>query len=353
MGVQMEPEYAVSASTGLPVPGDPRTALGINLEYVGIDPVIGVQVFPDSSGLFTITSIFGQPLPIGNYRVTANASDATDFDTGETISFSVTQQGQSFNVGDVGLIELPSFSVKSISGRVIDAITGKALKGNMEPFVSVLLIKCGPFRPNGICNRPEGTITDSQGNFKFTGNFTVNERRSLFIQTTASQYVDNEINITPTQAVEQLDIGDIKMTSFPLRFTNIIPCKKISKQGGSCQYSLRVSNGLPTNQDVDIWSIVKRVGTVQNSPVNIEFQTKPNQRLAFKPVETKKVSFDFPLPSTVDDGTFICANAFVGKRPFPVWNVVGFADLFCMTKGQIGFTVLPEQKAHELSRKLR
>ena len=132
----------VSASTGLPVPGAPDLTW-IELAYVGIDPLIPVQVFPDSSGKFTITSeTFGQPLPIGNYQITAMTSDISDFDPGETISFSVTQQGQSFNVGDIGLIELPRFSVKSVSGRVIDAVTGNALRGNLEPFVFVTLYQC-------------------------------------------------------------------------------------------------------------------------------------------------------------------------------------------------------------------
>ena len=60
------------------------------------------------------------------------------------------------------------------------------------------------------------------------------------------------------------------------------------------------------------------------------------------------VSFEFQVPSTVQNGATICTQVFVGQGDTPFFTPVGRRDLFCITKGITGFSVLSEAEGNSL-----
>jgi hypothetical protein len=58
----------------------------------------------------------------------------------------------------------------------------------------------------------------------------------------------------------------------------------------------------------------------------------------------------FQVPASLQDGTTICARAYAGYRSNP-FDTIGLHDLFCLRKGEQGFTVLPEAQKRELLKK--
>ena len=67
--------------------------------------------------------------------------------------------------------------------------------------------------------------------------------------------------------------------------------------------------------------------------------------MTLRPGASNVVQFAFDVPNTVRDGTFVCAQVFVGQdRLQPFFNTVGQRDLFCILKGFTGgFSVASEQ----------
>jgi hypothetical protein len=64
------------------------------------------------------------------------------------------------------------------------------------------------------------------------------------------------------------------------------------------------------------------------------------------------VQFDFQVPSTVRDGAFICTQVFVGQGDPPFFAPGGRRDLFCISKGITGFSVMAEEEIKELRQQM-
>lgn len=289
-------------------------------------------------GEFRATSdISGQPLVSGNYSLHISPitqsffNDYEDYDS----TFSVPAATQDYFT-EFKLQPTSRFTT-ALSGRIVDAITG-------QPLVANLVAQQGD--AFGTFSEPFA-FTDQDGKFKFNDLFG-GTRIFTQLNINADQYQNFSTSVNFTEANPNLDLGDIKLTSNPVRYTNIIPCKKIPRKGGSCVYSVRVTNGMASKLNGEIWSIAQTFGPAISRTV--EFQPKI-QGLELKPGESKYVSFRFPLPSTVSDNTSICAIAYVGRKPASMWDVVGFKDLFCITKGEMGYAVMPEHEARKLTRK--
>jgi hypothetical protein len=141
---------------------------------------------------------------------------------------------------------------------------------------------------------------------------------------------------------ENLDVGDIPLQFvFLVQFSDIQPCGELPPEGGQCRYSVRVSNRLSVPLQGAAWSIVEGFGL---NPVGVftRFQPQRPFPLTLDPEESSIVSFDFQVPSTVRDGATICTQVFVGQGDPPFFAPVGQRDLFCISKGISGFSVLSE-----------
>jgi hypothetical protein len=95
------------------------------------------------------------------------------------------------------------------------------------------------------------------------------------------------------------------------------------------------------------WSVVEGFGL---GPVVdfTRFQPQLPRPITLDPEESSVVSFDFQVPSTVRDGVTICTQVFVGQGDTPFFVPVGRQDLFCITKGITGFSVLSAAEVEQL-----
>ncbi|MEQ1486113.1 hypothetical protein [Methyloglobulus sp.] len=335
----------VNAVTQAALPGFPDPFATVMLQLC--DPFCHVVVSEegvDSAGRFSFTNdSLGQPLEPGDYQVFASA---TDYLSRQTPVFPVTA-GENHDVGDIAL--QPPVFIGSISGRLVDAVTGRPLSGNIDPFAGVTLTYCG----DSGCGFIDQAFSDSDGKFVFTSDFGGQPLRNgtYFIDAFADQYKTTSAQFDVLLDGENRVVGDLSLQSLPIRFTNKVPCKKIPKKGGSCLYSVRVTNGLATLFDGDAWSFVGASG-IGSSLDFTQFQPKPTQRVLLQPGESRTVKFDFPLPSTVNDNASICAAAIVGRRPSAIWDTVAETSVFCMTKGTSGFSLMPTKEGHRMFREM-
>ena len=143
-------------------------------------------------------------------------------------------------------------------------------------------------------------------------------------------------------------MGDIPLQFvFLVQFSDIQSCGDLPPEGGPCRYSVRVSNRLSVPLQGAAWSTVEGFGL---SPVVdfTRFQPQLPRPLTLDPEESSVVSFEFQVPSTVRDGATICTQVFVGQGETPFFAPVGRRDLFCITKGITGFSVLSEAESNSL-----
>jgi 5-hydroxyisourate hydrolase-like protein (transthyretin family) len=337
----------VNAVTQAALPGDADPFAFVRL--LRCDSTSCLEVMfgsADSLGRFSFTTDnFGQPLEPGNYQVIASA---TDYLSGQT-QISPVGAGENYDFGNIALQQ--RVNIGSISGRLVDASTNAPLPGNSDPFAFVFLYRCVN---NFECFQVNQTSTDNDGRFTFTSEFGGQPLKSgtYIIFVSAQQYNQASTQFDVLQEGENRDVGDLSVQSFPVRFTNKVPCKKIPKKGGSCQYSVRVTNGLTTPVDGDAWSIVGAFG-IGSALDFTTFQPKATQRVKLQPGESKTVKFDFPLPNSVNDNAYICADAYIGRRPSAIWDTVGVSNVFCITKEASGFTLMPAKEAHKMSSEMK
>ncbi|MGH8593038.1 MAG: hypothetical protein ACREV3_04045 [Gammaproteobacteria bacterium] len=256
----------------------------------------------------------------------------------------------SFSEGGFGSYRLtiaPFAVIGSIGGQVLDAVTGDALPGDTDPFAFVELRRCDAFG----CFFINGVSADSVGRYLFSVD---SSGQPLEVGTYQIAAFANEYQ--PGQS-EPFDVGegedrtvDIALELFPLQASEIRPCGSLPPEGGSCAYSVRLTNRSGTALDGAAWSIVSSFGIGSLADFTL-FQTANPQRLNLRPGASKVVRFEFQVPPTVRDGAFICADLFAGQdRRRPFFNTVVARNLFCIEKGFRAFSVMSEKEAQRLFR---
>jgi 5-hydroxyisourate hydrolase-like protein (transthyretin family) len=347
----------INADTGRP----PSVTNNITLAKCdGAECKIAATTNTDNQGRFSFAGPLGGSVPAepGTFQIFVSGTKPGTPNSTET--FSVSEKENK----DIGVIRLqltdPSAHIGSIGGRVVDAVSGAPLPGNAEPFAKVLLYACSS--PTS-CERVSIVDADSQGRFKFTDSNNGGADVPVFklspgtysIKVLANQYgqvIESDANIFEVLKDENRDVGDVHVRSLPIRFSTMTPCIKPAK-GGSCVYSVTLTNGLGTPFNGEAWSIVN-ANRMDSPQINItSFQTGSSERLTLKIGESRTVKFAFPLPTaSVPNNVNICADAYVGTQPKAVWNTVGHANVFCMAKSDFGLSQKPAKEAFELSNHL-
>ena len=254
--------------------------------------------------------------------------------------FSVGGSG----LGSYTLTVVPVPIAGSISGRIVDAVDGTPLSGTAPPFAFVQLNRCSSF---GCFEFVNSQSADSAGRFRFDRDFSGAPLLVGTYQVTASaeQYQQGRTAQFNVGQGEDRDIGNLALSSFPVRFSEIRPCGALPREGGDCVYSVRVTNGLATSLSADAWSLVESFNIGSFSGFT-RFQTQNPQNVSIGSGKSKVVEFRFHVPSTVTNGAFICTSVFVGAGRDPFFDIVGQRSTFCITKGNTGFSVLPEKESH-------
>jgi hypothetical protein len=305
---------------------------------------VGYQSNTDFEGMFRFNSDFyWPPLEAGTYQVIASANGYQD---GQTDPFPVGE-GDAYDVGNIPLE--PTAQIGSISGRVVDALTGNPLPGNTDPLTFVWLLRC--LDDFVGCFQVSFQPTDADGWFSFsTSSAMPLEVGTYQVAASAQEYRQGQTDRFAVGEEEHKNIGDLTLQPLPFEITEIRACGDLPPEGGTCSYSVRVANRLGIVVDGAAWSLVSSM----SGSGSTAFQTAKPQQMRLAPGRSKVVRFEFGVPNTVTDGAFICTQVYVGEdRLQPFFNVVEQRGLFCITKKAAGaFSVLPEQETQKMFRQM-
>jgi hypothetical protein len=239
-------------------------------------------------------------------------------------------------------------TIDSIEGRVVDAQTGEPLPGGSVPFAQVKLYFCrSPFD----CRPVGSTATDARGSFRFDSGAATLSPGNYQIEVQAEQYVPFQSGFLNIPEGDDYDAGELALESRPVRIVLEEPCT-VPSTGGSCRFQVRISNGLDSRLRGHAWSVADSIVSVVPVLINATFQTGNPKPVNLEPGESTVVSFAFPVPGDLPDGTYICLDTFVAQRPSQ-FTVLGNLPVLCLQKGVKSLEAIPEGKKRELLRRVK
>jgi len=255
--------------------------------------------------------------------------------------------GATVNIGDLALQPIPQG--RSISGRFVDAVTGKPLSGFSEPYVRGYLNACTDYG----CYESVAYLQPDA-----SGRFTISRESGYRLPAGPYQIVFGADEYQPGQtpiftlAVDQaLNLGTIKIQPNPIRLTRPVGCEPIPASGGICRYSLDVTSAQPRGATLKVWSIINS----NNGAASSTFQPEPAQTLRLRYGETKTARFQVNVPKSLSPGSTFCADVLVANdgRDF-AFNAQARAFVFCGYKSSDGrVRPLPPEQALRLLQNVR
>ncbi|HEX7186367.1 MAG TPA: carboxypeptidase-like regulatory domain-containing protein [Thermoanaerobaculia bacterium] len=302
---------------------------------IGVD---ATSSFRFQTGTYTV---FGRHLLAGSYQLAVQSIGYQDL-VGEPFQLAA---GQDLNVGDIRLEKVPA--VGSISGRLIDEISGQALTGSAQPYAWVELQYCGVWG----CNGREMQYVRPDGTFRFEGStFDPMLPGTYQLMAGANQYQDTYSGTFEVANGQHLTFGDFRVKSMPARISLVEACA-IPAEGGTCQLTMRVTNGATTRLEGEAWGMVQASWT--GSPAQrTEFQVGTPKALSLAPGGSADLPLTFEVPGSVTDGSSICVIGYAAQRPHE-FNTLGTYPVACFRKGVGGFIQVPENKKQEAVRRAR
>jgi hypothetical protein len=237
----------------------------------------------------------------------------------------------------------------SIQGRVVDAQTGEPLPGASAPFARVKLYFC---HSSSDCRPVGSTGTDAQGGFRFDGaTAALVSAGNYRIELNAEQYVPFQTGLLNILEGDDYDAGDLALASRPVRIRLEEPCT-VPSTGGSCRFRVRISNGLDTRLEGHAWSLVDSIVSVLPVLVNATFQTSNPKPVSLEPGESATVTFAFHVPGDLQDGTYVCIDTFVARRPSQ-FAVLGNLPVLCLQKGAKSLSAVSDQTKNAVLRQVK
>jgi hypothetical protein len=322
----------VASDTGSPLPDASVTLFRCNesgcSEYVNSQNT-------DSAGQFRINSFsYDAPLPGGTYELEISAT------LYETRRLRVTiSDSENRDLGDVLLQPFPL--IGSISGRLLDAVTAKPISQSFGP--SLILYHC----EGEACSFVNSMVPDPDGRFRFDTDYAGNRliTGSYRIYAAADQYDPAQINTLDVVENENRSVGDIRLNSLPVRFSELQSCGGIPASGGECLFTVKISNGTSKTLTGKVWSLAN--STLPDSFAGYtNFQIKDPQDLDLGKGKSKVFSFRFNVPANMSTyGSFVCTRLFVGQGSQALFNTIGVRDLFCVYRNTGGFAIVSPQEA--------
>ena len=349
------------AQTGLGLPGNQSPFAWVTLEqcfdygYWGF--CYSLQSQPtDSQGYFRFEGEFD-----GNFRVSVNA-DPYFYEqpvlrpTGPSDYASILiPRGTHYDFGVIPLV--PIVPVQSISGQVIDRVTGRPLSGAGEPYARVQLFRQSQTGLDFVAE----IATDHDGTYVFSsavvGRPLIQGDYRVVGYANQYQTSENFVDVLGVQPREVRVAPVLRLLSNPVRITNVMPCRSVPAQGGTCEFSYNVTVGGAARMAGTAWSLVNATGTGGfTDGTNFVACEQPLTLVAGPSATSQEVRCRFSVPARVPAYASICTDARFGEdsRANPHWTVQAEIDpLFCMMKlpGQGTFKVLPQRAAVELSRR--
>lgn len=253
--------------------------------------------------------------------------------------------GEVLNVGDISLQAVPA--IGSISGRLVDEITGRPITGQAAPWAQVALHSCSAFG----CSYRQGQFVQADGTFRFEGSvyYPIPPGRYRIVAS-ADQYQQTFGQTFDVADGDHLSLGDFRVKSLPARVELVEPCA-IPAEGGICRMTMRVTNGATTRLEGEAWAVVE-ASWIGSPAQQTRFQVGSPRALSLAPGASVVVPLTFEVPGTVNSGSFICVKGFAAQRPHE-FNTLGTHELLCFSKGVDGFLQVPEDKKRDAVRRAR
>ncbi len=337
----------VNGNTGEPLPGFEfpfASALLLRCGDFGCFEFAGFQQ-TDGDGRFLFTTDpSGNPLESGTYEVQASASGFETFLSGP---FGVAG-GEALDLGDLPLT--PFQLIGSVSGRLVDAVSGEPIAGFGPPFAVVFLERCDA----GFCFAVAGTNPDFDGRFSFFGGQFFIAPGNFRLRAFAEDYRESVSGEFAVGVFEDVDVGDFALTPFPIRFGAVKECR-IPPGGGLCDFGITVSNRGPGRYRGEAWSTVDLFtpGASRNTRFQVGTVGTANpmpHRLNLRQGESRMLTFQLDVPAITIDGTVVCATIAVGRDPAPQFTTQGDRFVFCAVKEAGVFEALSGKEGRRLYR---
>ncbi len=332
----------VDSATGAPLPNKYVTLFlcaveGYCSSYVG-------SAMTDSQGAFRFengTYTMARPLVPGDYSIALGGNGYESVTAGP---FTLAE-GQDLSVGDLTMQRVPA--IGSIQGRLVDEITGAPLSGTVAPMARVELLYCHTWG----CSTQEYLTVAADGTFRFesTSDYLQLPPGTYQISASADQYQPTLSATFEVADLQQVNIGDVKVKSLPVRINLGSSCGSIPAEGGECRFSMRVTNGATTRLEGEAWAIVNGswIGSIAT---HTSFELGNPRALSLAPGDSVTLPLSFQVPGTINNGATICVRGYAAQRPHE-FNTLGTHDLFCFSKGYGGFNLVPENKKHDAVKK--
>ncbi|HSL44672.1 MAG TPA: hypothetical protein VK897_14645 [Anaerolineales bacterium] len=240
--------------------------------------------------------------------------------------------------------------IGAIHGTVTDAETGMPLTGDEIPFAFVHLLQCNEFG----CLNVSGQSPASDGSFYFDRDFNGAPlgAGNYAVYVFADQYqVAQTAQFTVAEG-EQVDVGNMALTAFPIHFSNIRQnCSEISSEGGFCDFTVDITNRLPTRFSGKAWSIVEasQIGSFIDYT---SFQVDAPLDVRLDAGESRTLHFRFRIRGAVSDGAEFCPRVYAGQNPDPYFSTMGQSLLFCFVKGGTELMLMSTQDSQETSQQM-
>ena len=331
----------VDAKTGLPLPG-----AWVYLQKCQGDTcfsAVGYH-FTGADGLFRFApgsdSMWESILRAGDYSLLIYPPAGYMYT--ETPIFPLAD-GQDLDLGNVAVS--PVAFVGSIGGRVVDQGTGQPLAGSVLPFALVELEACS--LSGSFCSSYAAQNADAQGSFRFQSTSWGEPLRAgrYRVRVSADQYHPAVSAIFSVGDQQNYSAGDVALKSYPVRLTLDSGCGAIPSRGGSCAFTLRVTNGGAAPLKADVWSLVNAIGVDVPGEIT-KFPAGPTRSAMLAPAASAAFSYSFDVQASLLDGTTICTRAYAADKKDP-FAAIGMHDLFCLRKGADGFEPLTEKEKRE------
>jgi hypothetical protein len=295
------------------------------------DPLLGL--FDSACGLIGLDDDGGESL---ESRLRFVVPEDGQFVLAATSCCDVDFTGEHFYEGSYALvISAPREAIGSISGRVVDAVTGQPLTGSDWPYAWVDLVRCD----GDNCWEGIGSAwPDFDGRFEFTVDWLGQpiESGSFQVHVVAPPYDISISAVFHVGAGQHFDLGTIALAPPPLSFGAISPCEDLPSGGGTCRYSVAIHNHTTETLRGLAWSNVSAYNT--GSRLGWSNFTAARQQVAnIRPGESRVARFSFDVPAGVADGAYMCTNAWFSLRENALLGTVGGEFLFCVYKREDGF----------------
>jgi hypothetical protein len=345
-----------------------------DVDFFRFSATPGAQVVADHEGQTTGAGTLSDPF-VGLFDSGCNLLASNDDTIGlnARLSFDVPSDGVfilaassccdddfSGDGGSSGTYQLtvapPPPAIGSISGRIVDALTGEPLPGNEPPFAFADLLLC----EDDFCFVVNSQSADGEGRFRFDQDFNGQPLPvgTYQVFAFANEFEPNQTDLFEVAEGEDFDVGDIPLQPPEISFSEIQPCEDLLPQGDTCQYSFLVTNNTDAPLRGLAWSLVDSSGLLSDLGfTTFEASTRGGsgaavrERLTLQPGAEATLEFQFDVPAFVLGAEF-CTRAFIGVDPSPLVTTVRESFLFCIIGRDTSFEVMSESESQKTFKSL-